>query len=95
MKTYKLDPKKFPKVRRNIILSYIFLAMLGLVVFYLYLRDALFNQAWGLIPFVLLMFAGAGWLAVRDRRRFWEEFQLIFKEDVLIRRAPKSPEMVF
>lgn len=90
MKTFKLDPKKFPKVRRNIIITYAVLALIGLGMVWLYLRDLLFGSAWGLIPFVVLIFALAGWFALRERRRYWDEFQLEVEGDSLIRFAPKT-----
>lgn len=93
MNTYKLDPKKFPRIRRNIILTYIAMALIGLGVVYLYIREALFGQAWMLIPFILLLFFIAGWFALRQRRKYWEEFQLLVKDNLLVRRAHKSPEL--
>lgn len=93
MKTYRLDPNKFPRVRRNIILSYVFMALVGLGVVYLYVRDALFGQAWTLIPFVLLVFTGGAWFALRQRRKYWEEFQLRIQDDALYFRAPHVPEV--
>ena len=93
MKTYKLDPEKFPRIRRNIILSYIFLAMACLGVVYLYIREALFGQAWTLIPFILLVFALACWYAIRQRRKYWEEFHLVLRADALTYQVHKSPEV--
>jgi len=89
VKTYHLDPEKFPKVRRNIIITYIFLAMAGLGVVYLNIRGSLFGSAWPLIPFVLLLFAGACLLAIRQRKKFWDDFELSFKADALYYSAPK------
>jgi cbb3-type cytochrome oxidase subunit 3 len=93
MNTYQLDPKKFPRICRNIILTYALLAFVGLVVVYLNIRAALFGQAWTLIPFILLLFVATGWFALRQRRKYWDEFQLMLKDDGLMRRAPKSPEL--
>lgn len=93
MRNYKLDPEKFPRVRRNIILTYIFLALIGLGVVYLSLREALFNQAWALIPFILLVFAVTGWYALRQRRKYWEAFELSIRDNTLIRRAFKEPDV--
>lgn len=93
MKTYHLDPDKFPRVRRNIIITYIVLAIIGFVVFYLYIREALFGQAWMLIPFVLFVFALAGWFALRERKKYWDGFQLTIQDNALIRLAPKMLEM--
>lgn len=93
MKTYHLDPKKFPIVRRNIIITYIFLALAGLGVVYLNIRNALFGSAWPLIPFVFLLFAGAGLFAIRQRKKFWEEFELTFKADALYYSAPKTMQI--
>ena len=95
MKTYQLDPKKFLRIRRNIILTYFIFSILGLVIFYLYFRDALFGQVWILVPFVLLLFAAAGWFAVRQRRRYWDEFKLTINDSMLIRAAPKLPDARF
>ena len=92
MKTYQLDPEKFPRIRRNIILSYIFLALIGLGVVYLYIREDLFGQAWTLIPFVCLVFIAGGWFALRQRRKYWEEFRLRIKDDALYFQAPNLPE---
>ena len=93
MKTFKLDPEKFPRIQRNIILSYVLLALAGLGVTYLYIREALFSQAWMLIPFILLVFAIACWYAIRQRRKYWEEFRLTFQEDALIYHVQKSKEV--
>jgi len=93
LKTYKLDPEKFPRIRRNIILGYILLALAGLGVVYLYIREALFGPAWTLIPFILLMFAIACWYAIRQRRKYWEEFQLVVREDALTYQVHNSPEI--
>lgn len=93
MKTYHLDPDKFPKVRRNIIITYIFLALAGLGVVYLNIREALFGSAWVLIPFVLLLFAGAGLFAIRQQKKFWEEFELTIRDNALFYSAPKSIQM--
>ena len=93
MKTYHLDPEKFPKVRRNIIITYIFLALAGLGVVYLNIRGALFGSAWPLFPFVLLLFAGVCLFAIRQRKKFWEEFELTFKADALYYSAPKAMQI--
>jgi hypothetical protein len=90
---YKLDPAKFPRVRRNIILTYVLFALVGLGVVYLYLRQALFGQAWTLIPLVLLVFAVTGWYALTQRQKYWAEFELIIRDNTLIRRAHKAPEL--
>jgi len=90
---YKLDPDKFPRVRRNIILTYMVMALVGLGVVYLYIREPLFEEAWPLVPFVLLVFTSAGWLALRQRRKYWEEFTLIVRDNTLIHRAHKAPEI--
>ena len=92
MKNYQLDPKKFPRIRRNIILTYIALALVGLGVIYLYLREDLFARAWTLIPFALLVFAVGAWLAIRQRRKYWEEFQLRIQDDALYFQMPKMGE---
>ena len=93
MSTYKLDPEKFSRVRRNIILTYIALALVGLGVVYLYIREALFGEAWPLIPFVLLLFTAAGWFALRERRKYWEEFKLTVRDNTLFYKVPKAPEI--
>jgi hypothetical protein len=93
MKSFRLDPENFPRIRRNIILTYIILALVALVIFYLYLREALFNQAWMLIPFVLLVFTAAGWYALRQRRKYWEGYELRLGDNILIRAAPNNPDM--
>lgn len=93
MNIYQLDPHKFPRVRRNIILSYLAMALVGLGVVYINLGEALFGQAWTLIPFVLLLFTAAGWWALRQRRKYWEEFRLRINGDALFYRAPNIPEV--
>lgn len=93
MKTFKLDPDQFPRIRRNIILTYSILALAGLGVFYLYIREALFGQAWTLIPFVLLLFAIAGWFALRQRKQYWDAFEIKITEQALIRSAHKLPDL--
>ena len=90
MKTYQLDPGKFPRVKRNLILTYILLGAVGLLVIYLYIRDALFQQAWGLILLVVLLFGMAGCYALREQKRYWDIFKLTLQEGVLIRTAPKT-----
>lgn len=90
MQTFKLDPEKFPKIRRNIIITYAILALVGLGMVWLYLRDNLFTRAWGLIPFVLFLFALAGWFALRERKRYWDVFRLEIGNDVLTRSAYKT-----
>lgn len=92
MKIYRLDPEKFPRVQRNTILTYFFLSLVGLGVFYLNIGNALFNQAWMLIPLVFFAFTLAGWLSLRDRRRYWDEFEIIIRDNALTRRAPKLPD---
>ncbi len=93
MSTYQLDPEKFPRVRRNIILMYLALALVGLGVIYLTVGEALFGQAWTLIPFVGLVFAAAGWYALRQRRQYWQAYQLLVRDRTLIRRAHNVPEL--
>lgn len=93
VKTFHLDPKKFPQVRLNIILTYTVLAMAALGIFYFYLRGALFAQAWILIPAILVLFAAAGWYAVRQRRKYWDEFKLRITDRSLIRSVPNMPDM--
>lgn len=92
MKIYRLDPDKYRRVQRNTILTYFFLSLVGLGVFYLYIGNALFNQAWTLIPLVFFAFTLAGWLSLRDRRRYWDEFEIIIRDNALTRRAPKLPD---
>ena len=93
MNTYHLDPKKYPQVRRNIILTYTALALAALGIFYFYLRGALFTQAWILIPVIFVLFAAAGLYAVRQRRKYWEQFELRFTDQFLIRSVPNTPDM--
>jgi len=91
MKTYHLDPKKFPRVRRNIIITYIILALVGLGIIFLYLREALFRSAWGLIPFVFLLFTIAGGYALWERKKYWQEFEIAVKDSTLTLKKPKTP----
>jgi len=93
MKSFRLDPDNFPRIRRNIILTYIILALVALVIFYLYLQEALFNQAWILVPFVLLVFTAAGWYALQQRRKYWEGYELRLGDKILIRAFPNNPDM--
>jgi len=93
MKRYQLDPGKFPRVKRNLILTYILLALVGLLVVYLYIRDALFHQAWGVIVLVLLSFAAVGYYALRQQKRYWDDFALSFRDDTFTRTAPKTAEL--
>ena len=90
MQTFKLDPKKFPGIRRNIIITYAVMSLAGLGVVYLYLGDALFGRAWGLIPFVFVVFALVGWFALRERKQYWDEFRLEIGSDALNRSAYKT-----
>ncbi len=90
MQTFKLDPNKFPKILRNIIITYVFLALVGLGMVWLYLRENLFTRAWGLIPFVLIIFALVGWFAIRERKRYWEDFRLEIGGDAIERIAYKT-----
>ena len=93
VKTYHLDPEKFPRVRRNIILTYVVLALAALGLFYLYMREVLFTQARMLIPVILLLFAVAGWYALRQRRKYWDQFEMRLTDQYLIRFIPGMPEM--
>jgi hypothetical protein len=90
VQTFKFDQKKFPRIRRNIIITYVVLALVGLGIVYLYLQNYLFSSAWGLIPFVVLVFTLAGWFALRERRRYWDEFKLEVGNDSLTRSAYKT-----
>ncbi len=90
MQTFKLDPNKFPKILRNIIITYVFLALAGLGMVWLTLRENLFTRAWGLIPFVVIIFALVGWFAIRERKRYWEDFRLEIDGDALTRSAYKT-----
>jgi hypothetical protein len=93
MKTYHLDPEKFPRIRRNIILTYFFLSLVGLAIVYLYIGPPLFGSAWTLIPFVVVVFAGVGWYALRERRKYWETYELTVTLRGLKISAPKSPDI--
>lgn len=93
VKNYHLDPQKYPRIRRKIILTYSVLALVALLIFYIYLREALFAQVWILIPFILLLFAAAGWFAIHQRRKYWYEFELQFTDQYLIRSVPNTPDM--
>jgi hypothetical protein len=95
MKTYHLDPQKFPKIRRNILLTYLVLWLVGLGVVYLSIGAPLFGSAWGLIPFTMLLFALAGWVALRERRKYWQAYTLRLDREKLIRSTPRSPEIQF
>jgi hypothetical protein len=90
LQTFRLDPSKFPKIRRNIIITYAFLSLVGLGMVWLYLRGNLFTRAWGLIPFVIVIFALAGWFAIRERKRYWDEFRLEIGADAMTRSAYKT-----
>ena len=92
MTTYRLDPEKFPRVRRNIILTYGFLSLIGLGIAYLNLRDALFGTAWGLIPFVFFLFFVAGAIAVRERKKTWEAFNITISDNTFVYAVPKISE---
>ncbi len=93
MKTYHLDPEKFPRIRRNIILTYIFLSLLGLAIVYLYIGAPLFGSAWTLIPFVLVVFAAAGWYTLYERQKYWEQYELTLTPEDLKISAHKSPDI--
>jgi len=93
VKSYHLDSEEFHRVRRNIILTYVVLALAALGIFYLYFREALFSQGWVLIPFVLLLFIAAAWFAIRQRRKYWDHFELRFTDQYLVRSLPNTPEM--
>jgi hypothetical protein len=90
--TYRLDPEKFPRVRRNILLTYGLLGLVGLGIGYLNLREALFGSAWPLIPFVLSTFFIVGVIAVRQRKKNWETFQIIISDNTLVYAVPKMRE---
>jgi hypothetical protein len=92
LKIYRLDPNKFQRIQRNTILLYFVLSLIGLGVFYINIGKALFNQAWMLIPLDFVAFALAGWISLRDRRRYWDEYQIIIRENTLIRQIPKTPD---
>ena len=92
VKIFRLDSEKFKRVNRNTILTYFFLSLIGLGVFYINIGEALFNQAWMLIPLDFAAFALAGWLSLRDRRRYWDEFEIVIRENALTRHAPKLPD---
>jgi len=93
LKVYRLDPEKFSRVQRNIILTYCFLCFVGLGIVYLYLREALFDSAWPLIPFVVLLFSIAGWAALRKRWKDWEALSLTITDNRLVYIVPKMPEL--
>ncbi len=92
MKTCKLDPQKFPKIQRNLIILYLALSLVCIGIGYLYIGPDLFKRAWGLIPFIFIVFALAGWYAIRQRKKYWHTFQLTLKGDTLIKSAPKLPD---
>jgi hypothetical protein len=92
LKIYRLDPEKFRRVQQNTFLTYFFLSLIGLGVFYINIGEALFTRAWMLVPLVFFAFTLAGWLSLRDRRRYWDEFQIIIRENILTRHAPKIPD---
>lgn len=94
MNTYHLDPNKFPRIMRNIILTYFILALVGLGVIYLYLRETLFGSAWGLIPLVFLLFALAGGYALWERKKYWQEFEIAVKNATLTYKKPKMPPII-
>ena len=89
MKTYKLDPQKFPRIQRNLTLLYLALSLVCIGIGYLYIGPDLFKRAWGLIPFILIVFALTGWYAIRQRKKYWNTLQLTLKGDTLVKSAPK------
>lgn len=91
MKKYHLDPEKISSVRRNTIILYTSMSLVILGVIYVYIRDALFGKAWALIPFTFLLFIGAGWLSMRDRKKYWKSFELIVQDNGLRRSAFRTP----
>ena len=91
MKTFSLDSEKFPRVTRNSIVVYFGMALICVFVVYVYVRDALFGNAWMLIPAIFILFAGCCWLSLRDRKKYWESFELVFQSNILTRTAFKTP----
>lgn len=90
MQTFRLDFEKYKKVRRQLVIVYILLALVALGIIYMYVGEQLFGSVWALIPLSLLAVGLISHVGLTKRIKFWEGFEIVLDDGGLIRTAPES-----
>ncbi|MFZ3070105.1 MAG: hypothetical protein WA110_03165 [Anaerolineaceae bacterium] len=94
MKTYRLDPNKLPKQKKNILLMYgiTFLIMVVIALALNWGQETMTSLRW-MLPLMLALFAYSGYQAYRQRKALWDEYRLELFDDYLLQNQPKYPEL--
>jgi len=92
-KNYFLDPKKFGKQTRNIILLYTITGIIALIVIFVLQHVTGTNDpAWLAIISIPVLLVFIGWRSIRMRKDLWENYILTLEDDVFIQNQPNYPE---
>lgn len=96
MKTYRLDPAKLPRQRRNIILLYLISgALMVALTFYINRNQQTMSSVVWLIPLIFLLFGYSGYRALEMRKQFWQDYALTLDENGVTQEQPNTPDLRF
>ncbi|MFH1446043.1 MAG: hypothetical protein ABIG43_01355 [Chloroflexota bacterium] len=96
MKTYKLDPEKFSKARRSIILLYILTGIILIIAaLWMNWKQLSTNGIMSLmvIPLIVVLFGFSAWRAVKQRQQHWQEYTLQIGDDSIVQNQPRMPDL--
>jgi hypothetical protein len=94
MKTYRLDPAKFPQQKNTILKVYgiTFLVLVAISVALNWGQETMRSLLW-MIPLIAILFFYSGNRAYKQRKELWENYSLELYDDHLIQNQPRYPEL--
>ncbi len=96
MKVYRLDPEKFSKARRSIILLYIITGIVLIIAAVWMNWEQLSTSGFMslmIIPLIVVLFGFSAWRAIKQRQQHWQEYILQIDDDSIIQSQPRMPEL--
>ncbi len=96
MKIYRLDPEKFSKARRSIILLYIITGIILIIAAVWMNWEQLSTSGFMslmIIPFIVVLFGFSAWRAIKQRQQHWQEYTLQIDDNGIVQSQPRMPDL--